>query len=150
MENEYSALIQNQTYKLVPPRQGLNIINCKWVFRVKRKADGTIDQYKARLVARGFKQRHGLDYSELFSPVVKPTTIRIVLSLALNHGWCIRQLDVQNAFLNGVLDEKVFMQQPPGFEDPNRPHHSCQLSKAIYGLKQVPRAWHQTLATVLF
>jgi hypothetical protein len=91
-------------------------------------------------VAKGFKQLYWIDYEDTFSPVVKAATIRIVLSIAVSRGWCLRQLDVQNAFLHGVLEEEVFMSQPLGYEDPAFPNHVCKLDKAIYGLKQAPRA----------
>jgi hypothetical protein len=90
MEEEYNALIQNKTLHLVPPVRNKNLIDCKWVYRIKKKSDGTIDRYKARLVAKGFKQRYGLDYEETFSPVVKIATVRTVLSLAVSRGWCLR------------------------------------------------------------
>ncbi|KAM3262177.1 hypothetical protein ACQJBY_052712 [Aegilops geniculata] len=106
MEQEYHALLKNDTWRLVPPKAGVNIIDSKWVFKVKKHADGSIEKYKARLVARGFKQRLGLDYEDTFSPVVKPTTIQLLLSLAITRGWSLRQLDVQNAFLHGVLEEE--------------------------------------------
>jgi histone deacetylase 1/2 len=149
METEFTALQNNRTWRLVPPRSGVNIIDCKWVFKIKKKADGSIERYKARLVAKGFKQRYGLDYEDTFSPVVKPATIRLLLSMALSHGWHLRQLDIQNAFLHGVLEEEVFMRQPPGFEDPTYSSHLCRLYKALYGLKQAPRAWHTRLSSVL-
>jgi hypothetical protein len=114
MDDEYSALMRNKTWHLVPEQRGKNIIDCKWVYRIKRKADGSIDRYKARLVAKGFKQRYGIDYEDTFSPVVKAATIRLVLAIAVSNGWNLRQLDVQNAFLHGVLEEEVYMRQPPG------------------------------------
>jgi hypothetical protein len=149
MEEEYSALLRNGTWQLVPPVPGVNLIDSRWVFKVKMHSDGTVERYKARLVAKGFKQRHGLDFDETFSPVVKPATIRLLLSLALARGWHLRQLDIQNAFLNGVLDEVVYMKQPPGFTDSAHPSHYCRLIKSLYGLKQAPRAWHARLSSVL-
>ncbi|KAG8482395.1 hypothetical protein CXB51_027330 [Gossypium anomalum] len=114
---------------------------------VKRNADGTVDRYKARLVAKGFSQHAGLDFRDTFSPVVRAVTIRTVLALAVMKGWSLRQVDVNNAFLNGVLTEKVYMSQPPGFDmvAPNGQQLVCKLNKALYGLRQAPRAWFQTL-----
>jgi histone deacetylase 1/2 len=149
MDAEYGALMKNKTWRLVPPQPGRNLIDCKWVYKVKRKADGSIDRYKARLVAKGFKQRLGIDYDDTFSPVVKPATIRLILSLAVSQGWILRQLDVQNAFLHGILEEEVYMKQPPGFVDPNFRSYHCKLEKALYGLKQAPRAWYSRLSDKL-
>jgi histone deacetylase 1/2 len=112
MDHEYQALLKNKTWHLVPPPSNANVIDCKWVYKIKRKPNGTIDRYKARLVAKGFKQRYGIDYEDTFSPVVKTATIRLVLSIAILRGWDLRQLDVQNAFLHGVLEKDVFMRQP--------------------------------------
>jgi hypothetical protein len=109
MDDEYSALMRNSTWRLVPADQAHNLIDCKWVYKVKKKTDGFVDRYKACLVAKGFKQRYGIDYENTFSPVVKPATIHLVLSIALSKNWCLRQLDVQNAFLYGVLEEDVYM-----------------------------------------
>uniref|UniRef100_A0A8R7RFB8 Reverse transcriptase Ty1/copia-type domain-containing protein n=1 Tax=Triticum urartu TaxID=4572 RepID=A0A8R7RFB8_TRIUA len=149
MDEEYDALIKNKTWHLVPLAKGRNIIDCKWVYRVKRKATGEIDRYKARLVAKGFKQRHGIDYEDTFSPVVKAATVRLVLSIAVSKGWSLRQLDVQNAFLHGVLEEEVYMRQPPRYEVKNKQHYVCKLDKSLYGLKQAPRAWYSRLSEKL-
>lgn len=146
---EYQALIKNQTWILVPSQSSYNIVGCKWVFRIKYNPDGTLKQYKARLVAKGFHQRPGIDYSETFSPVIRPTTVRLILSLAISQGWSLRQLDVNNAFLQGTLTETVYMTQPPGYVDSHNPNHVCKLTKAIYGLKQAPRAWYIELKTFL-
>ncbi|KAI5351986.1 hypothetical protein L3X38_004877 [Prunus dulcis] len=128
---------------------GTNLVGCKWVFRIKRHSDGSIERYKARLVTKGFHQRPGIDYAETFNPIVKPATIRTVLSLAVSRGWSLRQLDVKNAFLHGFLQEDVYMAQPPDFIDPTRPSYVCKLYKALYGLKQVPRAWFHRISTFL-
>lgn len=149
MADECDALVRNGTWELVPPDPTQNIVGCKWIFKIKRNIDGSIDRFKARLVAKGFHQRPGIDYLDTFSPVVKPTTIRVVLSLAVSQGWPLRQLDVNNAFLQGHLSETVHMQQPQGFVDQDRPSYVCKLRKAIYGLKQAPRAWYHELRAFL-
>ncbi|KAK1612117.1 hypothetical protein QYE76_035790 [Lolium multiflorum] len=149
MDAEYGALLMNKTLKLVPPRHGTNIIYYRSIYMVKRKSDGSIDRYKARLVTKGFKQRYGIDYEDTFSPVVKIATIRLVLSVAVSRGWSLRQLDVKNVFLHGVLEEEVYMKQPPGYEDKHKPSYVCKLDKALYGLKQAPRAWYSRLSSQL-
>jgi hypothetical protein len=107
MDLEFSALMRNKTWHLVPPAPDRNLIDCKWVYKLKRKADESIDHHKARLVAKGFKQRYDIDYDDTFSLVVKFATVRLILSLAVSQGWSLCQLDVQNAFLHGVLEEDV-------------------------------------------
>ncbi|RVX16422.1 Retrovirus-related Pol polyprotein from transposon RE1 [Vitis vinifera] len=149
MHLEFEALMNNKTWVLAPSPFNHNIIGCRWVYKLKYKLDGIVERYKARLVAKGFHQTLGFDYFEIFSPVVKPTTICVVLSLALSENWSIRQLDVHNAFLNGDLSEQVFMTQPPGFVDPFKPNFVCKLTKALYGLKQAPRAWFTKLSSAL-
>nr|KYP47250.1 hypothetical protein KK1_031122 [Cajanus cajan] len=109
MKEEYLALTRNQTWDLVPLPPHRKAIGSKWIFKLKYKPDGTISQHKARLVARGFSQQEGLDYTETFSLVIKPVTIRIILSIALTKGWPIRQIDVNNAFLNGTLKEDIYI-----------------------------------------
>lgn len=118
-------------------------------FRIKLKSIGEIDRYKARLVAQGYTQAFDIDYFETFSPVVKPPTIRIVLSLVVNYGWLIRQLDVHSAFLHDELKEEVFMKQPVGFEISLYLNHVLRLHKALYDLKQSPRAWFPKLSSCL-
>jgi hypothetical protein len=149
MRDEFDALQCQQTWSLVPPPAGHNIIGCRWVYKLKRTSDGSISRYKARLVAKGFHQKPGLDFDETFSPVVKPPTVRIVLSLAAQHQWPLRQLDISNAFLHGFLKEDVFMVQPPGFVHSVYPNHVCKLHKSLYGLKQAPRAWFERFTSHL-
>ncbi|KAH9779268.1 retrovirus-related pol polyprotein from transposon RE1 [Citrus sinensis] len=143
MQLEYDALIQNKTWSLVPMDPVHKLVGCKWVFRTKYNPDGSVSKYKARLVAKGFHQTAGVDYSETYSPVVKSSTVRVILSLAVMQGWNVRQIDINNAFLNGDLTEDVYMQQPEGFVSEGG--YICKLNKALYGLKQAPRAWYDKL-----
>ncbi|TYJ96957.1 putative mitochondrial protein [Cucumis melo var. makuwa] len=150
MDEEYSALLKAQTWHLVPPSPSQKVAGKKWVFRLKRNTDGSIRWYKTRLVAKGFHQHLGVDFFETFSPVVKASTIRVILNLAVTNGWQLRQLDFNNAFLNGNLTKTVYIQKPPGYVHPSFPNYVCKLDKAIYGLKQSPRAWNETLSKKLF
>jgi hypothetical protein len=146
MSEEFSALSQTNMWTLVPRPHGTNIVGSKWIFKTKHCLDGSIEKHKARLVARGFTQQQGIDYGDPFSPVVKPATIRLVLSIAFSRGWPLRQVDVSNAFLHGFLSEDVYMQQRPSFEDPRYLSHVCKLHCSPYGLKQSPRAWYARLS----
>ena len=137
MQDEYDALMRNQTWSLVPASPQMNIVGCKWVFKVKRKADGSIDRYKARLVAKGFNQQEGFDYDETFSSVVKPATIRTILSIVVSLNWSLQQLDVRNAFLNIYLQEAVYMKQSPGFHDSLRPQ-DVSFIKPFTALNRLP------------
>ena len=149
MDSEFHSFQKQQTWSLVPAPLDKNIVTCKWVFKLKKHSDGTLARYKARFVARGYLQQYGLDYDETFSPVVKPATVRLLLALAVNCGWELKQLDVSNAFLHGILKEEVYMAQPQGHVDSYFPTHVCLLHKALYGLKQAPRAWFERFTTQL-
>ncbi|GJT99023.1 zinc finger, CCHC-type containing protein [Tanacetum coccineum] len=113
------------------------------------KVDGTIDKFKARLVIRGFRQKEGIDYFDTFAPVARTTTIRLLLTLAAIHNLVIHQMDVKTAFLNGDLEEEVYMKQPEGFVMPGNEHKVCKLVKLLYGLKQAPKQWHQKFDEVV-
>jgi len=149
MEEEYSALLANQTWDLVPHPLGSNIVTGKCIWTHKRRADGTLEWYKASWVLRGFTQRPGVDYDETFNLVVKPTTVRMVLSLDLTRGWPVHQLDVKNAFLHGVLTEAVYCSQLAGFVDSSCPGMVCWLNKSLYIHKQAPWARNHRFAAFL-
>jgi hypothetical protein len=127
MAFEFQALQRQSTWTLVPSSPHFHVIGCHWVFKIKRNPDGSVARYKARLVAKGNHQQAGIDYDETFSPVVKPATVRLVLSVAAQNKWSLRQLDVSNAFLHGTLKERVYMRQPVEFIDPQFPSHICSL-----------------------
>ncbi|PKU64810.1 Retrovirus-related Pol polyprotein from transposon TNT 1-94 [Dendrobium catenatum] len=149
MASEFLALQQQGTWSLVAAPINTSVIGCKWTYRTKLHADGSVARYKARLVAQRNHQEYGLDYYETFSPVAKLPTIRILLTIALYRDWPVHQLDVANAFLHGTLQETIYMKQPKGFEDSTHPTHVCHLHKAIYGLKQAPRQWYNTFTSHL-
>lgn len=149
MTEELQALTENKTWSVVKIPEGKKAVGSRWVYKVKFNSDGTIERYKARLVARGFTQTYGVDYKETFAPVAKMNTVRVLLSVAVNHAWPLYQMDVKNAFLHGDLEEEVYMKLPPGHPQSNDPDMVCKLHKSIYGLKQSPRAWYAKLSSVL-
>ena len=132
---ELNSLKKNKTWKLTPLPSNRTPISSKWVFKIKTNADGTIDKYKARLVARGFSQVQGIDYTETSSPVVKLNSIKVLLALATQYNFEIHQLDVKTTFLNGNLDEEIYMSLPDGLPTPSNPQLVCKLAKSLYGLK---------------
>ena len=117
-----------------------NVIGTKWIFKNKQDSNGQVIRNKARLVAQGYTQIEGVDYGETYAPVARLESIRLLIAYASTHKITLYQMDVKSAFLNGPLNEQVYVKQPPGFEDPNLPNHVYLLHKALYGLKQAPRA----------
>ncbi|KAM2392165.1 hypothetical protein ACFX1X_035690 [Malus domestica] len=148
MDEEMLALQKNNTWEVTSLPEGKKTVGCRWVFTVKYQADGSIDRYKARLVAKGYTQTYGVDYQETFSPVAKMNTIRVLISLAANMDWPLKQFDVKNAFLHGNLEEEVYMDFPPGYSV-GRNTGVCRLRKSLYGLKQSPRAWFDRFTQVM-
>ena len=146
---ELKALTDNNTWFLTSLPPGNKAIGNKWIFKVKYRADGTVERHKARLVAKGYNQTEGLDYMETFSPVAQMTTIRVLLTLAAANNWYLHQLDVNTAFLHGDLEEEVYMTVPLGMKNSENSDLVCHLKKSIYGLKQASRQWNQKLTSVL-
>ncbi|CAI7866111.1 unnamed protein product [Closterium sp. NIES-53] len=147
MESELKSIDENGTWELMELPEGRKAITCKWLFKIKSDADSKIERYKSRLVAKGYQQMEKVDYKELFAPVVKPATLRTLLAGATIKGWVVKQMNVTTAFLNGVLEEEIFMAQPEGFDDGSG--RVWKLKKALYGLKQAPREWYLKLREVL-
>ncbi|CAI7899846.1 unnamed protein product [Closterium sp. NIES-54] len=147
MESELKSIEENGTWELMELPEGRKAITSKWLFKIKSNADGKIERYKSRLVAKGYQQKDKVDYKELFAPVVKPTTLRTLLADAAIKGCVVKQMDVTTAFLNSVLEEEIFMAQPEGFDDGSG--RVLRLKKALYGLKQAPRQWYLKLRGVL-
>ena len=141
MEEEMDSLMHNQTWDLVRLPAGKTTLKNKWVYRLKEE-DGGKQRYKARLVVKGFAQKKGIDFDEIFSPVVKMTSIRTILSLVAVEDLHLEQLDVKTTFLHGDLEEEIYMQQPQGYEVKGKEKLVCRLKKSLYGLKQAPRQWY--------
>ncbi|RHN52451.1 putative RNA-directed DNA polymerase [Medicago truncatula] len=148
MAKEIQALESNNTWILCPLPEGKSAIGCKWIYKIKYHSDGSIDRYKARLVAKDYSQVQGIDYHDTFAPVAKLVTVRLLLSIAAIKNWPLYQFDVNNAFLQGDLSEEVYMKLPPGFSHKEKPC-VCKLNKSIYGLKQASRQWFSKFSTTL-
>ncbi|RVX06405.1 Retrovirus-related Pol polyprotein from transposon TNT 1-94 [Vitis vinifera] len=148
MQEEIAALEANHTWDIEPCPPTIVPLGCKWVYSVKVRSDGSLDRYKARLVALGNNQEYGVNYEETFAPVAKMTTVRTILALAASSDWPLHQMDVKNAFLHGDLKECIYMKPPPGLF-PSPTSHVCKLRRSLYGLKQAPRAWFEKFRTTL-
>ena len=142
MKAEMESMYSNQVWKLVDLPPNVRPIGCKWIYKSKRGADGQVKTYKARLVAKGYSQREGIDYEETFSPVTMIKSIRILLSIAAHLDYEIWQMDIKTTFLNGYLEEDIFMDQQEGFIAKGQESKVCKLRKSIYGLKQASRSWN--------
>eukprot|EP00253_Pinus_taeda_P003233 PITA_03233 len=149
MDEEMNAIERNKTWDLVELPKRKEVIGVKWVYKTKCNAEGKIERHKARLVVKGYKQQYGRDYQETFAPVARMETVRAVLSIAAQNKWKVDQMDVKSAFLNGVLMEDVYIEQPLGYEKKGEEHKVCKLKKALYGLKQAPKAWYSRIDSYL-
>ncbi|GJT23892.1 ribonuclease H-like domain, reverse transcriptase, RNA-dependent DNA polymerase [Tanacetum coccineum] len=149
MKTELESIVKNNTWKLVRLPKGFVPIRLKWLFNIKRNADGSIMKYKACLVAKGYVQQPGIDFDEVFAPVARLKIIRLLIALAAGKGWKIHHLDVKTAFLHGELKEEVYFVQPEGFEKPREEEKVYKLAKSLYGLRQAPRAWNIKLDNTL-
>jgi hypothetical protein len=141
MQEELNQFERNQVWELVPRPSGKHIIGTRWVFKNKLDENGIIVRNKARLVAQGYNQEEGIDFEETFAPIARLEAIRLLLAYTCSMNFQLFQMDVKSAFLNGYINEEVYVKQPPGFEDFKHPSHVFKLKKALYGLKQGPRAW---------
>jgi len=149
MDEEINAIERNKTWDLVGLPKGKEVIGVKWVYKTKCNYEGKIERHKARLVVKGYKQQYGRDYEETFTLVARMETVRAVLSIVAQNKWKVYQMDVKSAFLNGVLIEEVYIEQPLGYEKKCEEHKVCRLKKALYGLKQAPRAWYSRIDSYL-
>jgi hypothetical protein len=142
MTKEYQSIIKNDVWEIVPRPNRKDVVSSRWLFKIKHATDGCIEKYKAIFVAHGFSQKEGIEYKETFVPVARYTSIRTIIALATKMKWKLHQMDVKTTFLNGVIEDEVYIEQPQGFEAEDRMSHVCKLKKAFYGLKQAPRAWY--------
>jgi hypothetical protein len=149
MIEEYQSIIKNDVWEIVPRPKSKYVVSSKWLYKIKHFVDGSIEKYKARFVAHGFSQKEGIDYEEMFAPVARYTSIRTIIALATKMKWKLHQMDVKPTFLNGVIEEEVYIEQPQGFEVEDKKTHVNRLKKALCGLKQAPRTWYGRIGNSL-
>jgi hypothetical protein len=142
MVEEYDSIVKKSAWEIVPIPIDKSMVGLRWIYKVKQVVDGSVEKYKATFVARGFSQIRGIDYDESFAPVARYSSIRSILALSTQMGWRIHEMDVKTAFLNGIIEEEVYIEQPKGFETFDRESHVCILKRSLYGLKQAPCAWY--------
>ncbi|KAK0597380.1 hypothetical protein LWI29_024681 [Acer saccharum] len=145
MNQEIDAIERNKTWELTELPKGKSVLGVKWVYKTKLHSNGEVDKNKERLVVKGYKQKLDIDYEEIFAPVTCLETVHLLLSLVAQKGWKVHQMDVKSAFLNGFLEEEVYVEQPPGYVKKGEEHKVYRLRKALYGLKQAPRAWYSRI-----
>jgi hypothetical protein len=149
MTEEYQSIMKNDVWEVVPRLKNKDVVSSKWIYKIKHAPDKSIEKHKERFVARGFSQKEGIDYEETFSPVARYSSIRTTIALVAKMNWKLHHMDMKIAFVNGVIEEEVYIEQPQGFEVEYRKTHVCGLKKALYGLKQAPRAWYDRIDSFL-
>jgi hypothetical protein len=144
MTEEFEAHVKNKTWSVVKYVEGMSVIGCKWVYKLKRDVNGSVTRYKARIVAKGYNQQYGIDYNETFAPVLKYKSLRIIFALSITHkNTRLEQLDVKTAFLNAYVNEDVYMEAPEGMNV--KSDEVLKLNKALYGIKQAPKEWNNDI-----
>ena len=149
MIEKLNSINRNNTWKLTVLPANKKAIDVKWIFKLKLKPNGEVAKHKARLVARGFMQKAGMDYFEVYAPVARLETVRLIVAITCGSNWPMHHLDVKSAFLNGPLDEEVYVTHPPGFKIKGKENMVYKLYKTLYGPKQAPRAWNKRIDSFL-
>jgi hypothetical protein len=145
MMEEYNSIMKNDVWEIVPRPEEKSVVTSRWIYKLKYAIDGSIEKYKDRFVYRGFSQVEGVDYDETFQSISRYTSIKSVISIETKMGWKILQMDVKTTFLNGLIQEEVYIEHQLGFEVHGRDSHVCRLKKELYWLKQAPRAWYSRI-----
>jgi hypothetical protein len=149
MEKEYSSIMRNDVWEIVPRPESKSMVGSRWVYKIKQGADGSVEKCKAKFVAKEFSQVEGIDYDETFAPVARYSSVRVILAISAQIGWKVHQMDVKIAILNEVVEEEIYVEHPEGFETFSRDMHVCRLKRALYGLKQAPRVWYARIDSYL-